>query len=161
MSFEELAADYLSVIEAERGGSAMILFLIFIIAAVGISNTMLMSIFERIRELGMMRSMGMSDRDIQITFMIEAAGIGLIGSVMGVFLGVFANIFLIYQGIDYGFMTRDMDIGYRVQSVFRGEWNFETMMLSLVTGPLISTLVAYFPTSRALKMDIPSCLRHQ
>ncbi len=100
----------------------MILFLIFIIAAVGISNTMLMAIFERIRELGMMRSLGMSDMKIRIAFMLEAAGIGLIGSTIGVIIGVIANYWIINVGIDFGFLMREMDIGYRIQSIFRGAW---------------------------------------
>ncbi|MBI9098497.1 MAG: ABC transporter permease [Spirochaetaceae bacterium] len=161
MTWMDLASDYLAGMEMERGGTAIILFLIFIIAAVGISNTMLMSIFERIRELGMMRSMGMSDKNIRITFILEAAGIGLIGSLVGVLLGIISVYFLIRYGIDYGLFMRDYDMMYRIQAVFRGAWNFETMGLSIIAGTFISTFVAYFPTSRALRMDIPACLRHQ
>ncbi len=161
MSWKSMAADYLAIAEAKRGGSGMILFLIFLIAAVGISNTMLMAIFERIRELGMMRSLGMSDKKIRIAFMLEAAGIGLIGSIMGVFLGIIVNFFVVKYGINYGDMYRDMDIGYRVQAIIRGAWNFNTMGIAFFAGIFISTLVAFFPTKRALKMDIPSCLRHQ
>ncbi len=161
MSWEAMAVDYLAIAESKRGGSGMIMFLIFLIAAVGISNTMLMAIFERIRELGMMRSMGMSDKEIRMAFMLEAAGIGLIGSIMGITLGALANIFIIYVGIDYGFLLRDMDIGYRIQAIFRGVWNPGTIVSAFFAGIVISTLVAYFPTKRALKMDIPSCLRHQ
>jgi ABC-type lipoprotein release transport system permease subunit len=161
MSWKLMAADYLAIVEAKRGGTGMILFLIFLIAAVGISNTMLMAIFERIKELGMMRSLGMSDGKIRMAFMIEAAGIGLIGSIIGIILGIMVNIFLVNYGIDYGDMYRDQDIGYRVQAIIRGAWNFKTMGIAFFAGIFISTLVAYFPTKRALKMDIPSCLRHQ
>lgn len=161
MSWKSMAADYLAIAEAKRGGTGMILFLIFLIAAVGISNTMLMAIFERIRELGMMRSLGMSDKKIRIAFMLEAAGIGLIGSIMGVFLGIIVNFFVVKYGINYGDMYRDMDIGYRVQAIIRGAWNFKTMGIAFFAGIFMSTLVAFFPTKRALKMDIPSCLRHQ
>jgi ABC-type lipoprotein release transport system permease subunit len=161
MSWEELAGDYLAIAEAKRGGTGIILFLIFIIAAVGISNTMLMAIFERIRELGMMRSLGMSDSKIRLTFVFEAMGIGIIGSVIGVILGVLVNLYVIYVGFDVGFVLRDMDIGYRIQSVMRGVWNFDTIIGSFFAGTLISTAVAFFPTGKALKMDIPSCLRHQ
>ncbi len=161
MSWKAMAVDYLAMAEGKRGGTGMIMFLIFLIAAVGISNTMLMAIFERIRELGMMRSLGMSDKKIRITFMLEAAGIGLIGSAMGVVLGIIANFFIIYVGIDYGFLLRDMDIGYRLQAIFRGVWNPGTMVSAFFAGIIISTLVAWFPTKQALKMDIPSCLRHQ
>ncbi len=161
MSWEAMAVDYLAMAEGKRGGTGMIMFLIFLIAAVGISNTMLMAIFERIRELGMMRSLGMSDKKIRIAFMLEAAGIGLIGSIMGIFLGILANLYIIYVGIDYSFLLRDMDIGYRIQAIFRGVWNPGTMISVFFAGIFISTFVAYFPTKRALKMDIPSCLRHQ
>ncbi len=161
MSWKAMAVDYLAMAEGKRGGTGIIMFLIFLIAAVGISNTMLMAIFERIRELGMMRSLGMSDKKIRIAFMIEAAGIGLIGSVMGVILGILADIFIVYVGIDYSFLLRDMDIGYRIQAIFRGVWNPGTMVAAFFAGIFISTLVAYFPTKRALRMDIPSCLRHQ
>ena len=161
LTWEALARDYLALAEAKRGGTGMILFLIFIIAAVGISNTMLMAIFERIRELGMMRSLGMSDSKIRIAFVIEAMGIGMIGSVMGVILGIIANFFIINYGIDFSFIMRDMDLGYRLQGVFRGAWNPGTIAASFFVGTIISTLVAFFPTKRALKMDIPACLRHQ
>ena len=161
MDWKNMAADYLAIAEAKRGGTGIILVLIFIIAAVGISNTMLMAIFERIRELGMMRSLGMPDRRIRSAFIVEAAGIGLIGSVLGIILGILVNLYVVNIGFDFGFIMRDMDIGYRIQSVMRGVWNIDTMVLSFFAGTIISTLVAYFPTGRALKMDIPTCLRHQ
>jgi len=161
MSWEAMAKDFLALAEAKRGGTGLILFLIFIIAAVGISNTMLMAIFERIRELGMMRSLGMADSKIRIAFMIEAAGIGFVGSLIGIILGIGATYFIVEKGIDFTFMMRDMDMGYRIQGLFRGEWNPLTMVKAFFAGIIISSLVAYFPTKRALKMDIPSCLRHQ
>jgi ABC-type lipoprotein release transport system permease subunit len=160
-SWRELAADYLVMMENERAGTAFILALFFIIAAVGISNTMLMSIMERTREMGMMRAMGMPDRSIRITFMFEAAGIGALGSFLGIILGIVANSYLIYVGLDYGFFMRDMDAGYRIQSIFRGAWNPESMVLIFFLATFFSMLVAYIPTRRSLRMDIPSSLRHQ
>ncbi len=161
LDWKYMAADYLAIAQAKRGGTGMVLFLIFIIAAVGISNTMLMAIFERIRELGMMRSLGMPDKKIRAAFLVEASGIGMIGSIIGVILGILVNIYVVNIGFDFGFIMRDMDIGYRIQSVMRGVWNFDTMIGAFFAGTVISTLVAFFPTGKALKMDIPSCLRHQ
>ncbi len=160
-TWDELARDYVALAEAKRGGTSMILFLVFIIAAVGISNTMLMAIYERIRELGMMRALGMDDRKIQLTFMIEAGGIGLIGSIIGMLLGITMNFYLVNTGINFGFLMRDMDMGYRIQSILRGTWNIRAIAIAFFAGFLLSMLVAWIPTRRALKMDIPSCLRHQ
>ncbi len=161
MDWKELAHDYVAIAEAKRGGSSMILFLVFIIAAVGISNTMLMAMYERIRELGMMRALGMKDSSIQLLFLFEAGGIGLLGAIIGTLLGILANFFLVKYGINLGFMLRDMDIGYRIASVMRGVWSVKTIIVSLFSGLLLSMIVAYFPTRRALKMDIPSALHHQ
>lgn len=160
-SWDELAQDYVALAEAKRGGTSMILFMVFLIATVGISNTMLMAIFERIRELGMMRALGMNDRTIQLTFMVEAGGIGLIGSLVGVLLGILANFYLVEVGIDLGFLMRDMDMGYRIQSVMRGAWSPSSLFIAFFFGTILAMLVAWIPTRRALKMDIPACLRHQ
>jgi ABC-type lipoprotein release transport system permease subunit len=160
-TWEDLAQDYLALVEAKQGGTGMILFLVFIIAAVGVSNTMLMAMYERMRELGMMRALGMRDRDILLSFLFEAGGIGLIGSVVGIALGSLVNIYLVNTGFDFGFMFRDMDIGFRISSIMRGAWNFTTILKAFTAGILLSMLVAVLPIKRALKLDIPTCLHHQ
>ncbi len=159
--WKDLAPDFIAVSGADKGGSVIILFLVFIIAAVGISNTMLMAMYERIRELGMMRALGMNDSTIQLLFIVEAGGIGLVGALIGTLLGVLANYFLVTYGIDIGFMFRDLDMGYRISSIMRGAWSLKPIILSLFSGVFLSMMVAYIPTRRALKMDIPSALHHQ
>ena len=83
-SWRDLAQDYVAIASMKSGGSRVILLLVIVIAMVGISNTMLMAVFERVRELGMMRAMGMSPGQIRLAFLLEAGGIGLIGSIIGV-----------------------------------------------------------------------------
>lgn len=160
-SWREMAKDYLAIAEAKRGGTGIILFLVFIIAAVGISNTMLMAMYERTRELGMMRALGMKDNHIRLAFIFEAGGIGLLGALAGIALGALGNIFLVEMGINYGSIFRDMDIGYRVQSIIRGTWSIKSFIITFVSGVGLAMLVSLFPIRRALKMDIPTCLRHQ
>ena len=160
-TWEDLARDYLAILGAKQGGTGMILFLVFIIAAVGVSNTMLMAMYERMRELGMMRALGMRDRHILLAFLFEAGGIGLLGSVVGILLGCLANLYLVNVGFDFGFMFRDMDIGFRIQNVMRGAWSMPTLIKAFASGIVLSMLVAFFPIRRALKLDIPTCLHHQ
>jgi len=160
-TWEDLARGYLAILEAKQGGTGMILFLVFIIAAVGVSNTMLMAMYERMRELGMMRALGMRDRDILLAFLFEAGGIGLLGSVVGILLGCLANLYLVNVGFDFGFMLRDMDIGFRIQNVMRGAWSIPTLIKAFLSGIGLSMIVAFLPIRRALKLDIPTCLHHQ
>ena len=160
-SWREMAKDYLAIAEAKRGGTGIILFLVFIIAAVGISNTMLMAMYERTRELGMMRALGMKDNHIRLAFIFEAGGIGLLGALAGIVLGALGNILLVEVGINYGSLLRNMDMGYRIQSIIRGTWSIKSFIITFVSGIGLAMLVSLFPIRRALKMDIPTCLRHQ
>jgi len=128
---------------------------------VGISNTMLMAIFERIREIGMMRALGMRKNQIRTTFIMEAGGIGFLGGILGVAVGVLLVWTLTTWGLDFrSMLTEDMDIGYRSEGIFYGVWNFGTMAKALVVGVLLSSLVAFIPASKALKMSITDALHH-
>jgi ABC-type lipoprotein release transport system permease subunit len=161
LPWQELAADYVAVSRMKRSGSGIILFLIVIIAAVGITNTMLMAVYERIRELGMMRALGMGDREIRWTFLLEAGGIGFIGSVLGTFFGIGLNAFMVYRGIDFTWLLKDMDLGYRVSGVMHGAWHPSAIVGAFFLGVALSVLIAFIPTRRALKLEITECLRHQ
>jgi ABC-type lipoprotein release transport system permease subunit len=159
-SWQELAADYVALAQAKTQGSGMILFLVFVIAAVGVSNTMLMAVFERVRELGMMRALGMSERDVRKLFLIEAAGIGLIGAVLGVTAGVVGNWILTEYGIDYRWMFRTMDVGYRSAGYVRNAWHPEAIVQAFVIGILLAVGVSWISTRRILRFSIPDSL-HQ
>lgn len=160
LSWRDLAKDFLAIAEAKSAGSGVILFFIFIIAAVGISNTMLMAVFERVREIGMMRALGMSDGAIRLAFVFEGGGIGLIGTLAGLAAGALSNLPLVNVGIDIGSVIGRMDIGYRIAAVMRGAWNPEAFVTALVFGVLASMAIALIPSGRALRMKITDCLRH-
>ena len=81
--------------------------------------------------------------------------------VITIALGCLVNIYLVNSGINVGFMFRDMDIGFRIQSIMRGAWSLPTILKAFFSGILLSMVVALFPIRRALKLDIPTCLHHQ
>lgn len=160
--WKDMSADYLGISSAKKGGSNVILFLVFIIAAVGVSNTMLMTIYERVRELGMMRALGMRDRQIRRIFLLEAAGIGAVGSFAGVALGAAINAAMVRWGIDFSRIMdmRTMDVGYRISGVLRSAWNPPVLVVGLAVGILACVAVAIVPVRRALRLSITDCLRH-
>ena len=161
MTWEELGADYFAFAAADEGGADIMLFFVFIITAVGISNTMLMSVQERTRELGMVRALGMKSSSIRLLFVLEAGGIGLVGTLAGIAAGSFVNIFLVRYGIDFSFMMRDMDMGYRVSGVMKGVWSPLSFGVTAATGIFLPMIFALIPVHRALRKDIPECLHHQ
>ena len=161
VGWPRLARDYLAMMESERSSSVLLLVLVFVIAAVGISNTMLIAAYERIREFGMMRALGMDDTAIRATMVFEAGFIGCLGSLCGLLLGAVATFCLVKWGIDMSGFYGDISIGYRVTAVFRGAWNPGTMAIAVVFGVLASMVIALLPARRALRLDIVQCLRHE
>ena len=161
VGWTDLARDYLALLESDSAGNSIMLFLVFLIAAVGVSNTMLIAVYERIREFGTMRALGMDDAAIRAAMVLEAGAIGLLGSLAGVAAGAVATWWLVTWGIDMSGLYGDVNIGYRVTGIFRGAWNPGTMVAAVCFGVAASMAIALLPARRALKLDIVQCLRHE
>jgi putative ABC transport system permease protein len=125
-----------------------------LVASCGIANTMIMSILERTREIGIMKAIGAEDREIRLIFFVEAAVIGVVGGVVGV---------LIAWGID-GLANR---LAYRFILKPQGASfiDFFSLPIYLSVGAIlfaliISILAALYPASRAARIDPVRALRH-
>lgn len=159
LDFATLTADFAEIEEATNGFSTLMLLLLAVIAVVGISNTMLMAVMEREGEIGMMRAVGMQDREIKTLFAFEAAGIGLLGAVGGVVLSTLFVWFLVHYGIDYGPLMKGFELDYRWSGVLRGVWNLDTMAWATIFAALVAGLVSILPTRRMLKTSVAENLR--
>jgi len=80
-------ADLLTAMRLEKLGSTVVLFLIILVAAFNATGTMVMSVIEKYREIGILRSLGASRRFIQALFLRQGLLIGLVGVGLGVGLG--------------------------------------------------------------------------
>ena len=125
-----------------------------LVASFGIANTMIMSILERTREIGIMKAIGAEDREIKLIFFVEAAVIGVTGGVIGV---------LIAWGID-GLANR---LAYRFILKPQGASfiDFFSLPIYLSLGAIlfalaVSILAALYPASRAARIDPVRALRH-
>jgi putative ABC transport system permease protein len=123
------------------------------VASLGIINTMAMSILERYREIGIMKAIGASDKDVKKIFFFESGMIGFLGGIFGLALGWFvstvinqiANHFLSKQGVPYV--------------------NYFSFPLWLCLGAvafsiLVSLAAGLYPALRAARVDPVVALRH-
>jgi ABC-type lipoprotein release transport system permease subunit len=159
----EYMEGYLGYEKIQTGAPQILIVLLFILSFLGISNTILLAIMERTRETGMMRALGMTNKQMIIIYMLEAGFIGFIGSILGMILGSIVNYPLVKYGFDFSAMagTMSQGIGFRVTSNFRSMWNFPLIIGSGIVATLLASFMAVLPTRRALKMPITESLRFE
>ena len=159
----EYIEDYLGYEAIQTGAPQIFAALLLILAFLGISNTILLAILERTREIGMMRAMGMSDGRMIMVYMLEAGFLGFIGGVLGIALGCAINYPVVKYGFDFSAMadTLSNGVGFRTTGLFRSVWNVPVIIGSGIAATLLSAVMAFFPTRRALKMPITNSLRFE
>jgi putative ABC transport system permease protein len=126
-----------------------------LVATIGIANTMVMAIYERTREIGILKAMGASRGEIRQMFMMEAGFIGLIGGVIGLLFGWLAGLAL-NQGIAVYLRYRELPM--------RGHFFVVTLTLALgviVFATFIGLVAGMLPAQRAAKLDPLQALRHE
>ena len=125
-----------------------------LVASFGIANTMIMSILERTREIGIMKAIGAEDREIKLIFFVEAAVIGLLGGIIGVLSAW--GIDALANRLAYRFILKPQGTAYV---------DFFAIPVYLWLGAilfavLISILAALYPAARAARIDPVKALRH-
>lgn len=144
----ETNAEYLdsmkgqfAIVQAVLGGIGAVSLLV---AAIGIANTMMMSIYERTREIGVIKVLGCSLKNIKQLFLLEAAFIGLLGGIIG-------NLLSLVMSAAINFVT-----GYGAAIGFDGNISYIPLWLILVSmgfAMLVGVTAGYFPALRAMRLS--------
>ena len=142
------AQQEMLIIEAVLGGiGAISLF----VAAIGIANTMMMSIYERTKEIGVMKVLGCSLGNIRAMFLTEAAFIGFVGGIIGLIisyiLSFVCNLFL------------PALVGYEGQNI--SVIPIWLVLVAIIFSTLIGMLAGFFPAQRATKLSPLAAIRNE
>ncbi|MCL2792836.1 MAG: FtsX-like permease family protein [Spirochaetaceae bacterium] len=161
--WQDYMQDYLGYEALQTGAPQVVAGLLLFLSFLVISCTILLAILERTKEIGMMRALGMTDRQMIMLYMLEAGFLGFIGSVLGIILGCIINYPLVKYGIDFSAMGDLMDggIGFRTTAIFRSMWNVPIIIGAGIAATLLSSFMAFLPTRRAVKKPITDSLRFE
>ena len=162
-TWKDLAEDVLAISKAKYTGTFVIFSAIVLISLIGISNTILMAAFERVKEIGMMGAMGMKRSAIVKLFVLEGTMIGLLGSITGCLLGaILVGGWMVPYGIDFSQFMRQMGpIGYRTTGHFTGTWHLIMFPIAFVFGLVVSALTSLYPAFVASRMEPSEALRKE
>jgi len=128
--------------------------LALVVASLGIINTLVMAILERRREIGVLKALGASDRDVRKLFFVEAGVMGFLGGIFGVAIG-----WLIGQAITFGtnvYLQRQDLPSIRISSV---PWWMIGGAISFSIA--VSLAAGMYPASRAARLNPVEALRYE
>lgn len=138
------------------GSMSLVAAVALFVAALGIANTMLMSVLERTREIGVMKAIGASDSALQALFLIEGSIIGLTGGVLGLLLAWAGSI----PGDRWVRSMASANVRLPLNEPLF-EFPLWLNVLVIAFAAFVTTLGAYYPARHAARIDPVCALRHE
>jgi putative ABC transport system permease protein len=156
-TWEDMGGPFIGGMLVTRFIASIMNFVMGVIVAAGVLNTVLMATFERTREMGTMRAMGARKQDVLSVFLSEGFLLGLFGATLGALLGAFAIVTFSHYGIPAFSEAQRYTYG--------GDRLFPALKLhDVVTPPLImlgiSVLAALIPSLQASRQPPAESLRY-
>lgn len=155
MQWLEQSQQSMNMVQAVLGGIGAVSLLV---AAIGIVNTMMMSIYERTREIGVMKVLGCDMKDIRNLFLFESGSIGFLGGVVGILISMVLSAlinFLVSGGGGSGmFYVSDPSEGISYIPL----WLY---LFSILFAIGIGTAAGYLPSRRAMELSPLAALRNE
>jgi putative ABC transport system permease protein len=158
-SWQELNPEMNQSLEIDKQVMSIFGMVVLLIAGVGILNLMLMAVFERTREIGLLAAMGLKRHEILVLFLLEGVFIGLLGSLVGGLLGG-----LVVGGIgQVGIKFSIAEMGEMMALL--GDRLYPTLQIDLLLGraltvAVIAALASIYPAWQASKREPAEALHY-
>ncbi|HEY5124680.1 MAG TPA: FtsX-like permease family protein [Ignavibacteria bacterium] len=153
MTWYDLHSDFYSILKIERWVAFIILSLIILVATFNILGSLTMTVIEKKRDIGILKAMGSSDKQITKIFLFEGVVVGLIGMIAGSALGLILTLLQKY----YGIYKLNASV-YKVDAL-----PVELRLTDFIFIPLAALLLCFlaslYPSKRAAKIDPVKSIR--
>ncbi len=161
MAWPELAPELANYVQFNKGVTVVLFFIFFLVAVIGVMNTMLMAVFERTREFGMLMAVGMRPSQVIRLILTEAAGLGVASLVVGAALGVPLLWYLQVHGLDLGGATGEVVsvAGVVVGHLWYGRQDFPAYSEAAVGLAATALVSALYPAWRAAQLRPTEAMR--
>lgn len=162
LDWKRIAPELLGLIEIVEMSWTFVLLLVFLAAAAGVANTMLMSTFERTHELGMLLALGATPGRLVRLVVVEALALGLVGVLAGTVLGVAVVAITGRTGVDLTALSGGPSnlsfAGLRFSLTFYPSLTPFDVLVSVIGVAAVSLLAALWPAVRVARLQPTSAL---
>jgi len=163
-SYQDLASDFLKFRKMRSRYRSVVPIIMLIIATLGITNTMLMAVFERTREIGILAAMGMRKKELMSLFILEGTFIGFFGSAAACILGGLSGLYLEVKGVNISIIGEGMSEFassiYPIKDIFYGDLTLSSLIFVLIFGTVIAAMASVYPAYRAARLQPTEALRY-
>jgi ABC-type lipoprotein release transport system permease subunit len=158
LTWRELNEVVLSAVESSMGIMYLMYLVVLAVVAVVIANTLLMAVFERTREMGILAALGMKGRQILTMFLLEATTLAVVGILLGLLLGSLGVLYLATEGYHVGDMAESFS-GFAISSTIYARFDTPTVAGLCAAELVITLLAALYPAWFAARMEPIEALR--
>jgi ABC-type lipoprotein release transport system permease subunit len=146
----------------ETKGAVMNIFgvIILMIAGIGILNLLLMAVYERTREIGILGALGLKPHQISLLFVLEGTMMGMVGVAAGVILGLAFNGLFRQVGFDYSSFSNLTTYMALISGRIYPEWGVDKLLGRALTVAIIAALAALIPAREASRQEPAEALHH-
>lgn len=162
LSWSQALPEIYGMIQVDRSSGDLMLAILGLIVALGVLNTMLMSVLERTREFGVMLAVGLRPATLLRLVLYEGLFLGLIGTAAGLLLGGALSWYLIRNGLDYSqFMGESFTMGgIALSSVVYGKFSLYRTAIYAVGSVLFTTAAALYPAIHVARLQPVDAIHH-
>jgi len=157
-TYLEEAEDILAINRIRRNAMSLMVFVVLLVAGIGIANTIIMSVYERVKEIGTLAALGMEPRAIGLLFLAEGAILGVVASVVGAAIGGTVTYRLSVAGIDVGaFPEAGTEVAF--SSILYTRLDPSMLVVAVIFGIVTATLASVFPALHAVRLNPADAVR--
>ena len=145
--------DLVAAIQTKSGVMDIFSVIILMIAGIGILNLLLMAVYERTREIGLIGALGLKPRQISLLFILEGTLIGLVGVAAGIAFGLFLNGMLMRTGLDFSaFSSATAYMALISDKIYPG-WGVDKLLGRAAMVAIIAALASLLPAREAAQRE--------
>lgn len=155
-NFPEMA----SAISTKGGVMNVFSVIMMVIVGIGILNLLLMAVYERTREIGLLGAMGLKPREISLLFILEGTFMGLVGVAAGVVLGLIINSVLGRIGFDFSAFSTMTEYTALISGRVYPTLGVNKLLWRALTVAIIAALASFYPAREAAQREPAEALHY-